>query len=276
MTMVNPVIKRMAKAGEVAESGEKTASYRGIGIKTAFFILVTFIGVVVYFVLHNQLAPQADTSEVFRYQESIFDLVATHKEMAILVVVALVALIFPWLAWLIRPLVFLNGTIYCLAQGYLIAFVTSCLKEEYRYLAVLAMVFTIALVSVMLFLYAQRIVRVTQRFRTIITTLFLTCVFGGLILFVLQLIPGVKNLVSGLQGVMDNPIVSIISSVIFIVIATLFLLADFDAIEKSVENKLPKKREWMAAFGLAYTIIYLYFKILNLLVTIFANKSEAN
>ena len=52
------------------------------------------------------------------------------------------------------------------------------------------------------------------------------------------------------------------------------LLVDFDAIEKCVENRLPKKREWMAAFGLAYTIIYLYLRILELLMKIFGKGKK--
>ena len=53
---------------------------------------------------------------------------------------------------------------------------------------------------------------------------------------------------------------------VFIIIAAIFLVADFDGIEECVERKMDKSYEWMAAFGLAYTIIYLYFKIINLLV----------
>ncbi|WP_294466916.1 Bax inhibitor-1/YccA family protein [uncultured Ruminococcus sp.] len=61
-------------------------------------------------------------------------------------------------------------------------------------------------------------------------------------------------------------------SVLGIITATLFLLTDFDTIEKNVENNLPKKYEWSAAFGLAFTVIWIYLKVLDLLLTLSKNK----
>ena len=59
-----------------------------------------------------------------------------------------------------------------------------------------------------------------------------------------------------------------ISSVIFIIIAALFLIFDFDTIDHVVKDKLPKKYEWQAAFGLAFTVIRLYLKVLDIIITI--------
>jgi len=47
---------------------------------------------------------------------------------------------------------------------------------------------------------------------------------------------------------MDNAAFSIGISILFIIIAALFLLSDFDAIEKTAEHQLPKKYEWTAGF----------------------------
>lgn len=79
----------------------------------------------------------------------------------------------------------------------------------------------------------------------------------------------------GITTFMNNPIISIISSVLFIIIATMFLLVDFSTIEECVENKMPRKLEWMAAFGLVYTVIYIYFKILNLILQIVGNSKSS-
>ena len=81
-------------------------------------------------------------------------------------------------------------------------------------------------------------------------------------------------IIAGFATFMGSPVVGIISSVVFIVIAALFLLVDFDTIEQCVEGRMPKKLEWMAAFGLVYTVIYIYFKIINLILQIVGNSNE--
>ncbi len=274
--MVNPVIKKMAKRADAAAEGERTASYGGIGFKTVFFLLTTVAGIVLYFMLHQMWVVNGGFSpeETWTFTENIFNVTTTPYEMIALIVAAVCTLGLPLLAWAIRPIIPVVGILYTVSQGYLIGFLTGALEQDYKWLAVLAMVLTVALVSVMLFLYAKRIVKVNKRFKQIITTLFLTAIFGGVIMFVLQMIPGMKNIVQGIQGVTQNPIVSVGISIVFIVIAALFLLADFDTIESCVEERMPKKYEWMAAWGLAYTIIYLYFKILNLLIQIFSKDSS--
>lgn len=121
----------------------------------------------------------------------------------------------------------------------------------------------------MLILYTTRIIKVTAKFRKFMFILFGSIIIGSIFLIVMHFIPGLNIVAMGIDGILANPVVSIISSIVFI-IAAIFLVADFDGIER----KMDKSYEWMAAFGLAYTIIYLYFKILNLLVQIFVRNSD--
>ena len=48
----------------------------------------------------------------------------------------------------------------------------------------------------------------------------------------------------------------------------------FDTIDHVVNDKLPKKYEWQAAFGLSFTILWLYLKVLDLLITIAGNNNK--
>ena len=125
----------------------------------------------------------------------------------------------------------------------------------------------------MLILYTTRIIKVTAKFRKFMFILFGSIIIGSIFLIVMHFIPGLNIVAMGIDGILANPVVSIISSIVFI-IAAIFLVADFDGIEECIEKKMDKSYEWMAAFGLAYTIIYLYFKILNLLVQIFVRNSD--
>lgn len=125
-----------------------------------------------------------------------------------------------------------------------------------------------------LILYTTRIIKVTAKFRKFMFILFGSIIIGSILLIIMHFIPGLNIVAMGIDGILANPVVSIVSSIIFIIIAAIFLVADFNGIEECVERKMNKSYEWMAAFGLAYTIIYLYFKILNLLVQIFVRNSD--
>ncbi|MBR3004218.1 MAG: Bax inhibitor-1/YccA family protein, partial [Lachnospiraceae bacterium] len=198
-------------------------------------------------------------------------------EAIIMIVVLAISLIVPFLAWFIRASVPVTGTIYCVAQGYLIGFITVALAQEYKFISFLAMIITLALVAAMLFVYAKRIIKVTARFRGIITAIFIGIVLSGIIFFILSIIPGIRNSMAyqGVASVMNNPAFSIILSIVFVIIAALFMLVDFDTIERCVENKMDKKYEWMAAWGLAYTILYIYFKVLRILLMIFGRGKSS-
>lgn len=53
-------------------------------------------------------------------------------------------------------------------------------------------------------------------------------------------------------------------SVVFIVVAALFLIVDFGMIENGVKYGAPKNMEWYGAFGLVLTLVWLYIEMLKL------------
>lgn len=277
LTLANPVIRKLEKNGEFG--ADRTATYGGIVGKTVFFLIVTVIGVLLCFILHNILTGSgaANLIHVEDTKNGIYDLTLHVTEAVIAGIALLVSLITPFLAWFIRPTIPVTGTLYSLAQGLLIGYITVALVPEYRFISLLAMIITVALVAVMLFIYAKKIITVTARFRGIITGIFAGVVLSGIVYFLLNLIPAVRNstLFSGINTAMQNPALSIIIGIVFVILASLFMLADFDTIQRCVENQVDKKYEWMAAWGLAYTILYIYFKILRILMMILGNSRRS-
>ena len=272
--MANPVIRKLAKKGEF--DSDHVSTYGGIAAKTVFFMIVTIIGVLLCFILHNILIKNAVPESLFHFEDtenSIYNFSFTTAEAAIMGAVILISLITPFLAFFIRPTIPVTGTLYSVCQGMLVGYITVALAPQYKFISLLAALITLALVGAMLFVYAKRIIRVTARFRGIVISIFFSVVLAGIIYFVLNLIPAVRNseLFSGINMFVNQPAVSIGISVLFVILACLFLLADFDTIERCVENRLDKKYEWMAAWGLAYTVLYIYFKILRILLMIFGN-----
>lgn len=275
--LANPVLRRMEKNAECGT--ENVATYSGIVGKTVFFLLMTMVGDSACFFIHN-LILQSGTRlvQVADSKNGIYDFTAGTADLVIMGIVLLVSLIMPFLAWFLRKTTPVTGSIYCVAQGFLIGYITVALAPQYKFISVLAMLITLTLVGGMLFVYAKRIIRVTARFRGVIIAIFFSIVLSSLIFFLLSLIPAIRNtdLFMGVSGAINTPGVSIGISIVFVIIAALFLLVDFDTIERCVENGVDKQYEWMAAWGLAYTVIYIYFKVLRILLMIFGRGGRSS
>ena len=67
-----------------------------------------------------------------------------------------------------------------------------------------------------------------------------------------------------LPFVWDGSPLGIFLSLAIIVVAALNLVLDFDFIDRGVQAGMPKVFEWLAAFGLMVTIIWLYIEFLRL------------
>ncbi len=282
--MCNPVIKKMAKKSEAQEfiGEESPATYNGILGKTLYFLLFCLVGLGIFFPLHNMFMANAKVAgsvtviENIKNLEGIVRLETCGAEAKIFLLAGAVAILFPLIAWLVRPAIPVVGTLYALCEGYFIGVVTEALVPEYRWISFAALVITVILVATMLFLYKREYVKVTKKFRMIISALFITSILSGLLIFLLNFVPFLHPIISSMTSFMGSPVVSIALSVIYIIIAAMFLLVDFDVIKRCVEENCPKKYEWMAAFGLTYTVIYIYFKILNLIIQITSTNKNKN
>lgn len=275
--LANPVLRKMEKNGEYGS--DNVATYSGIAGKTTYFLLLTLASVFACFLIHKLLLGAGGTA-VYHFADeknAFLDLTVTRGDIVIMVIVVLISLITPFLAWLIRRTIPVTGTIYCIAQGFLIGYITIALVPGFKFISVLAMLITLTLVGGMMFVYAKKIIKVTARFRGVLTAIFFSIVLSGILFFVLSLIPAIRNtdLFQGINGALNTPVVSIIISIVFVIIAALFMLVDFDTIQRCVDNQMDKSYEWMAAWGLAYTIIYIYFKILRILIILFGNRSSS-
>jgi uncharacterized YccA/Bax inhibitor family protein len=122
-----------------------------------------------------------------------------------------------------------------------------------------AMLLTFLLFAVMLTLYQTRIIKVTQRFRSVLTTAIAAIMVYYLLAWILSYF---RIEVPFLHS---NGIAGIVFSLFVVVIASLSFLLDFDLIEQGADQGAPVWMEWYAAFGLLVTLIWLYLEILRLL-----------
>ncbi|GGK75130.1 Bax inhibitor-1/YccA family protein [Rufibacter glacialis] len=149
--------------------------------------------------------------------------------------------------------------VYCALQGLFLGGVSGMLELKFPGIANQAMLLTFTVFGAMLLLYSTRVIRATERFKSIIITATFGIFCYYMISFVLQFFGVEMALIhsSGMAG--------IIFSLFVVIIAAMNLILDFDTIEQGVAHSAPKNMEWYAAFGLTVTLIWLYIEILRLL-----------
>lgn len=155
----------------------------------------------------------------------------------------------------------IGGPIYAVVEGITVGMFSLLIAQDYGIgIIAQALLGTVAVTVTMLVLYAARIIKVTQKFRSIVMS-------ATLGVFVMYLIGIVGRLVFGAQMafLFGNSLLSIVISAVIIVIAAFNLMLDFDLIEDMNNRQVTKDYEWYAAFGLMVTLVWLYIEILRLL-----------
>lgn len=261
----NPVMRKLSRVDEYSETN--SATYGGITLKVVYFMLLTIGGIVVERILSSRLV----SSEVFHMNIRGFEFDLYKTEAFVILGVLIGGLIFQLLATFARSTTPVTGALYCITQGYFISFLVFRVLKGYEHLGALALALTLLIILVMSILYSTGVIRVTKKFKMVMLTLIITSVGISLLLLIGSFIPFTQPLVASLRS---NIAISIGMSVVFIIIAALFLICDFDTIDHVVNDKLPKKYEWMAAFALSFTVIWLYLKVLDLIMTIAGNNKK--
>ena len=202
-TLMNPMVRKLDRVTE--QDSEHSATYSGIVAKTFFFLLLTGVGAALYFVVHQIFIADA-VIEITDYSISL-------QESGVLLLALLFTALGPVLIWLIRPLIPVTGGLYCLGQGYVVAAMCCISGREYSGSAWLSFILTVVIVAVMLLLYVKKVIQVTAKFRSVVTTLFVTSVVFSLGMLLCALIPPLKPLYDFFT---QNMIVNILSGVVLL------------------------------------------------------------
>ncbi len=261
----NPVMRRLDKINEYDETN--AATYGGITAKTVFFLLFSVVGIILQRILSATLA----TGNIFEINIKNFVVEMYTSEAIALVGAVILGVVFQLLAFFAKPTTPVTGALYCVTQGYFISFLIFKVLKGKEYLGLLALVITMVIILVMSILYSTGAIRVTKKFKMVMLTLLVTSIAVSVLMFIGSFIPFTQPLVAAIR---QNLGFSIGVSVVFIIIAALFLICDFATIDHVVKDKLPKKYEWQAAFGLSFTVLWLYLKVLDLIITIAGSKNK--
>lgn len=262
----NPVLSRLSKVSERTQTN--SATYAGIAAKTSCFLLVTLLGMLAQLLVKAAMAGEPVWQVLTIYER--FTLTLTMKEAMIVGAVLVIGLIAELLGIFIRRTIPVTGTLYAAAQGYVISFIVFKVLKGCEYLGLEALLLTVAVIAVMSWLYSSGLVKGGEKFRTVLMTLMLGSIGFGVLGFLGMLIPATRPFV---QAMMQNSALIITLDVIGLIVAALFLISDFALIDTCVKEGYPKEYEWCTAFGLVFTVIWIYLKILDLLMQ-FAGKKD--
>lgn len=148
---------------------------------------------------------------------------------------------------------------YALFEGLFIGGISAFFEASYPGIVIQAVSCTFITFMVCFGLYKYKIVKVTERFKSIVIAATLAIMTYYLLSWILSFFITFEAVHHG------NSLISIGISAFVIVIAALNLFLDFDEIEKGAENQLPKYMEWFSAMGLMITLVWLYVEFLRLL-----------
>ncbi len=148
---------------------------------------------------------------------------------------------------------------YAVFEGLFIGGLSAIFEAMYPGIVIQAVSCTFVTFMVCFGLYKYQIVKVNERFRSVVIAATLAIATYYLISWLLSMFTSFVPVHYG------NSLMSIGISVFVIVIAALNLFLDFDQIDKGVQEKMPKYMEWYGAMGLMITLVWLYVEFLRLL-----------
>ena len=157
-----------------------------------------------------------------------------------------------------------TGTLYCLFEGLSIGVLSLLCAMVLEGAVSIAILSTIAVFAVVAFLFVSNIVKVNSGFVKFLMIFVISYMVSMLMFWIFSLV----GLFQPSWGF------TLLISAVTVFIATLYLFYDLENIRQTVEGGYPKEYEWMASFGLAFTLIWLYVEILRLVIVIFSKSDR--
>ena len=259
-SFANPAINRVNNFDDAYGMAE-AATYRGVFMKIAYFLGVTLLGVGAFFYMHHYFAVNGYAG-VHYEGYTIY-----NNEAAILMGAWIVTLVAGLVAAFAIRTIPVTGTIYCAGMGYSLSLTSYLYAAQYRGIVVVALVLTVLIIAAMAFLYLKKIVRVGERFRTIVLTALLASFLGSLFFILVRFLAPNSAIVSAITKIQNGPL-GILLAFLGVVLGACLLLVDFEVIVEAVEHGVNARYEWYCSYSLMLSVIYIYIRVLELLVRI--------
>lgn len=154
---------------------------------------------------------------------------------------------------------------YALFEGMALGGLSGLLDRIYPGVAVQAVIATLGVFAVSLFLFKSGRVRATAKSIKFLLIGMCGLAAFGLTNLILQ-VTGVAGGQWGLRGIEVFGIpLGVIIGVLAILMAAFSLIVDFGDIQDAVNDRAPEVESWRCAFGLTMTLVWLYVEIIRVL-----------
>lgn len=237
--MANPTLSEKAFDYAIQNSNEETMTINGAINKAIILSLILMLSalVSVYFVLARNIELLYPAVMVSSIGALILGIIMTFK----------------------KEMAKTFSILYAILEGIAIGGISFIFNAVYEGIVAQAVFFTSVDLLIMLLLYKFRIIKVNDKFRSVIFGVTLCIAIVYFINFILGFFK------MSVPFLTDSSPIGIVISVVIVAIASFNLLLDFDFIERGANMNMPKYFEWYSAFGLLVTLVWLYLEILRLL-----------
>lgn len=225
MRSTNPVLKNIARN---AYATDRPVTYANVTMKTVFLIFLVMVSAVL----------------TITYAENL-----TIEILFGALIVGFISAIVGTISVRLSPIF---ASIYAICEGIVLSVVSVMYAALYEGIVPTALLTTFIVLLIMLILYSTRIIKITQRFTSIMVVALISIIMMSLLSFVLPFSSGFYYLIV------------IVSSVL----SAFFLLLDFAQIESLVDAGADAKYGWVLSLGLLVTLVWVYMQMLRLLAVV--------
>ncbi|MFV5515871.1 Bax inhibitor-1/YccA family membrane protein [Acinetobacter gerneri] len=149
---------------------------------------------------------------------------------------------------------------YALFEGAFLGGVSLIFQFKYPGAPVQALIATFVTSLVMFGLYRARIIRATEKFKSVV----MSATIAICLVFVVQLVMRLA-FGSSIPYIFESNWLGIGLAVFIAVIASLNLILDFDLIENAAAQGAPKSFEWLCSIALLATLVWMYISFLRII-----------
>lgn len=150
--------------------------------------------------------------------------------------------------------------LYGVSQGAFIGAISMIYEQASNGIVMQAVLGTFSVFTAVLLLFRSGKIRESRR----MTQIWYVAMIGYLIFSLLNIILMLTGVVTNPWGLREGWL-GIAIGLLAVLLASYSLVMDFTFIKNGVNNRIPEKWGWTAAFGLTVTLIWLYLEILRLL-----------
>ncbi len=237
----NPIFKKI-KGMEYEGYEYREATYSGVGLKVLYYLLITFVGAFIglYMVFNN---PNAFT--------------------VTLVISALLGFISALVAMMKPNLSLVFGSIYCLCEGLFLGVISMFFEAMVPGVVITAVVGTFAIVLVSAAMFISGLIKITSKFYKFVIMASVGFIVTMALVYLFQLIGFIS---------IDSFGLTLAIAAVSVLLASFYLLLDMEQAYQLVSNKGQKEMEWMVAFGISYTLLWIYVEVLRIAFILLANR----